>query len=211
LSVLPEAQELDSEPDTSVDVSPPVRITLLQIAATFLRLGTTTFGGMWASIHKLEDELVHRRGWLSEADVQFSALAATMLPAPKFLSLGGLVGFRLRGWPGGVIAILCLLAPSASIVLLGVILLDPALLDGPLAPMRRTVGIAVVGLLFGNAYQQLAKGKVMGVKRTVGVGLGLAVAVATIAGVPLLLSALLGFVAGMLLIKRNPDRGAEST
>lgn len=209
MRALPEAKNVDSELNNSP--SPPsAPVSLVAIAATFLRIGATTFGGMWASIHKLEDELVRRRGWLSEADVQFSALAATMLPAPKFLSLGGLVGFRLRGWPGGAVAVLCLLAPSASIVLLGVALLDPALLSGPLAPMQRTVGIAVVGLLFGNAYQQMAKGKVTGVRRGIGIGLGLAVALATISGVPLLLSALLGFAAGMLLIKRNPDRRAES-
>jgi chromate transporter len=191
-------------PAESPDVG---RVSLLSIAAAFLRLGATTFGGMWASMHKLEDELVRRRGWISEADVQFSALAATILPSPKFLSLGGLVGFRLRGWPGAVIATLCLIAPSAGLVLLGVVLLNPALLEGPLAPMQRVVGIAVVGLLFGNAYQQLAKGKLKGRTRSIGVCLGLTVAVATIAGVPLLLSALLGFAIGMLVI---PARAAQS-
>jgi chromate transporter len=196
-------------PGATAGTAAVARVSLLSIAAAFLRLGATTFGGMWASMQKLEDELVHRRGWISEADVQYSALAATILPAPKFLGLGGLVGFRLRGWPGAVVATLCLMAPSAGIVLLGVVLLNPALLEGPLAPMQRTVGIAVIGLLFGNAYQQLVKGKVGGLTRNVGVGLSLTVAIATIAGVPLLLSALLGFVAGMLIMPSASAKGGE--
>ena len=38
---------------------------LVELAALFLRLGTTAFGGPAAHIAMFEDEVVRRRGWLS--------------------------------------------------------------------------------------------------------------------------------------------------
>lgn len=42
--------------------------TLKQIALSFLRLGTTAFGGPAAHIAMMEEEFVRRRGWVSHAD-----------------------------------------------------------------------------------------------------------------------------------------------
>ena len=134
-------------------------------------------------------------------------LTANLIPAPKFLGLGGLVGYRLRGWPGSVVAVAALIAPSAVLVLAAVVLVTPELLAGPLEPVRRTVGIAVVGLLFGNAFQQVRSVKIDGRRRAVGAGLGLIVAAVTVAGVPLLVAALAGLVAGAAIIREDVVSG----
>ncbi len=153
-SALPPAASEPRAPDPSppTDPHPAERqVSLLSLAVSFFRLGSTTFGGMWAATNAIEAELVHRTRWLKPEDLQFMLVAANLIPAPRFIGLGGLVGFRLRGWPGSVVAVFALIAPSAILVLSAVVLVSPDLLAGPLAPLRRAMGIAVVGLLFGNA------------------------------------------------------------
>lgn len=178
-------------------------VSLPGLAATFFRIGATTFGGMWAATQKLEDELVHRNGWLALEVQQSLMVAATLIPAPKFLAFGGLVGFRLRGWVGSMVALASLIAPAAIFVLLGVMLLNPEVMGAPLVPVRRAVGIAVVGLLFGNAYHQLKSAKVRGRKKAIGIALAVAVAGAAIAGVPLLAASVAGFAIGAVLIRKD--------
>lgn len=182
-------------------------VGLPDLAAVFFRIGATAFGGMWAATRKLEAELVHSKGWLTIEEQQALMVAATLIPAPKFLAFAGLIGFRLRAWPGSIVALLALVTPAALFVLLGVILLSPDNLGEPLVQVRRAVGIAVVGLLFGNAWHQLRNAKVKGRQKAAGVALAIAVAAAAMAGVPLLLAAIAGFAIGAMSM-RAPGPGA---
>jgi chromate transporter len=189
--------------------SPPAAPTCRQLASIFFMLGLTSFGGMWGSIQNLEDELVTRRGWLTREEQQALMVTAVLIPAPKFLAFGSMVGYRLAGWRGSLTSTAALIAPGALLVLLAVILLNPDVIGPSLKPLQRAVGIGVVGLLFGNAYQQLRNAKVSGSQRTIGVALALAVAGATIAGVPLLIAATLGFAIGAYFIRKTKNTKAE--
>lgn len=60
---------------------------------------------------------------------------ATLIPAPRFLGLGGLVGFRIDGWLGSFLGSLGLLLPGSLLVVAGAVLVGPDLLGGPLEPM----------------------------------------------------------------------------
>src|SRR5680860_1105186 len=119
---------------------------LLAIFLALVRTGSTTFGGMWAATQQLEKDLVLRRSWLSAEQLRTSIVMATLIPAPRFLAFGGLVGFRMGGWLGSLAAITGLVLPASLLVLAGVRLISPELLGGPLAPLTRVIGIAVVGL-----------------------------------------------------------------
>mgnify|MGYP000542405590 CR=1 FL=1 len=180
---------------------------LPELATVFFRIGATAFGGMWGATRKLEAELVRRKAWLTIDEQQALMVAATVIPAPKFLAFAGLVGFRLRAWPGSIVALLALVTPAALFVLLGVVLLSPDTLGEPLVQVRRAVGIAVVGLLFGNTWHQLSNAKVKGRQKAAGVALAIAVATAAMAGVPLLLASLIGFAVGAMIL-RAPKPGA---
>jgi chromate transporter len=178
-----------------------VKVSLFELAHVFFGIGATTFGGLWAATKKLEDDLVRRRGWLTLEDQQTLMVAATLIPAPKFLAFGGLVGFRMRGWLGSIISLCALIAPGALSVLVGVIVLSPEILGPPLVPVQRAVGIAIVGLLFGNAYHQLRASKVKGARKLVGIALAVSVATAAILGVPLLLASVIGFAIGAVVLR----------
>lgn len=197
----PDATAPGTLPENTLDEVQHVGLGVL--ALTFLTLGTTTFGGMWAAVERLEEVMVRRARWLKSEELKFLLLTASLIPAPKFIGLGALVGYKLRGWPGCVVATVCLASPSVLLVLSGVLFISPSLLDGPLQPLSRVVSIAVVGLLFGNAYQQLESARVKGRQLAVGLTLGLAVFLAITLGAPILVVALAGLGLGVLLMRES--------
>jgi chromate transporter len=176
-------------------------VSLSELFVTFAMLGSTTFGGMWAASQKLEEVLVIRKGWLTDEIQQTLMIAATVIPSPKFLSFGGLVGYRLRGWRGSVVAVLALVLPGSAMVLAGAALLNPATVGAALVPISRAVEIGVIGLLFGNAYHQITSAKVDRRNMIMGVTLTLAILGASIAGVPMLAAAMAGLFLGSLVLR----------
>ena len=188
-------------------------VSLRDLFVTFTILGSITFGGMWAASQKIEDLLVRDKGWLSEEVQQTLMIAATVIPSPKFLSFGGLVGYRLRGWVGSVVAVLALVMPGSLLVLAGAALLNPDTVGGALVPINRTVEIGVIGLLFGNAWHQIKSAKVDRRNKTLGVILTLAVIGSSIAGVPMLAAAGIGLLLGSLCLRgeRTNSRTSKST
>jgi len=76
-------------PTTEASERPADRIRRLrELAALFLRLGLTAFGGPAAHVAILEDEVVTRRGWLSR-DEFVDLLGATPQSANKSPSPSG--------------------------------------------------------------------------------------------------------------------------
>lgn len=174
---------------------------LLAVFTVFLRLGATTFGGMWAATERLERQLVDRAGWLRAEDLRASYVLATLIPAPRFLGLAGLVGFRVRGWRGAFLASLGLILPASLLVLAAAAVVGPGLLDGPLRPLTRAITIAIVGLLFANAYREVRTQNGTRRDRRVGVGLTVMIFLSVVLGVPLIAAGVVGFVAGGLLLR----------
>ncbi|MCL6636910.1 MAG: chromate transporter [Alicyclobacillus sp.] len=191
------------EPRTPVSASStcPVQGSLQELARVFLWLGLTTFGGMWGANASTEKALIERRHWLEHEELQSYMVIATVMPSPKFLALAGLVGFKLRGWLGSAVAVVTLIFPSALMVLLGTLLIPPSLLRGVLAPLQELTGVAITGILFGNALRQLKTTRVQPRQRWLGLGLTAAVFVVSWLGVPLILAAMLGLALSMLLIR----------
>lgn len=185
------------------------RAGLLAIFLTLAHTGSTTFGGMWAATQQLEKNLVLGRNWLSAEQLRASIVMATLIPAPRFLAFGGLVGFRMGGWLGSFCAITGLVLPASLLVLAGVRLISPELLSGALAPLTRAIGIAVVGLLFGNAYHQLRGKGDDRHRRTVGRLLGATIFSVIVAGMPLIVAAGGGFLVGAVLLRAQAG-GADN-
>ena len=179
----------------------------LGIFRVFLAAGATTFGGMWAATDKLERDLVDRTGWMSKEELRASFVLATLIPSPRFLGLGGLVGFRVGGWLGALLGSLGLILPASLLVLAGAALVGPELLAGPLGPLTRALAIAIVGVLFANAYRQLRGERGSRRHRQIGTTLSAAIFASVVLGVPLVASAVAGFVLGALLLRPEPTGG----
>ena len=92
--------------------SPDVR----GIAAPFLRLGCTAFGGPAAHVTLMEAELVAKRGWLTRAEFLDLLGVVQVLPGPNSTELAVHVGHTRGGWHGGMVAGLCFVVPDRKSV-----------------------------------------------------------------------------------------------
>jgi len=90
---------------------------LTEVAALFLRLGFTAFGGPAAHIGIMHNEVVVRRKWLT--DEQFLDLlgATNLIPGPNSTEMAIHIGYLRAGWLGLLLGGFCFVAPATLIVL----------------------------------------------------------------------------------------------
>jgi len=90
---------------------------LREVARLFTRLGFTAFGGPAAHVAMMEDEVVHRRRWLSRQ--QFLDLVALLnfIPGPNSTELAIHLGLLRAGYPGLVVGGVCFILPAVLIIL----------------------------------------------------------------------------------------------
>lgn len=194
---------------TSTEATGPVPVTpvpLLSLALVFLKMGALTFGGMWAAISRIEAELVHKRGWISADTQRAMMITAALIPAPKFLAFGGMVGYRLRGLPGSVVSLVCLMIPGSLLVLAGAMLLRQGEEGTLLAAVQHSITLGIVGLLLGNAANMAKSSKLKGWRLSAGIFIAAMIPLMTLVfGVPLLVMALLGLVSGAIVIRPQKE------
>ena len=89
---------------------------LRELAALFLRLGVTAFGGPAAHIAMMRDEVVERRGWLSDKEFLDLVAATNLIPGPNSTELAIHLGYRRGGLAGLALAGVCFILPAALIV-----------------------------------------------------------------------------------------------
>lgn len=87
-----------------------------EVALLFLKLGTIAFGGPAAHIAMMRDELVRRRGWLSDERFVDLMGATNLIPGPNSTELAIHLGFDRAHWRGLVAAGVCFILPAALIV-----------------------------------------------------------------------------------------------
>ncbi|MGD0966058.1 MAG: chromate efflux transporter [Candidatus Acidiferrales bacterium] len=90
--------------------------SLGELAAFFLRLGTTAFGGPAAHIAIMEDELVRRRGWLSREKFLDLLGASNLIPGPSSSELAIHIGYQRAGFAGLLVAGTCFILPAFGMV-----------------------------------------------------------------------------------------------
>jgi chromate transporter len=86
---------------------------LRTLAALFLRLGTTAFGGPAAHIALLQDEVVTRRAWVSPQEFLDMLAATNFIPGPNSTEMAIHIGYRRAGWRGLIVAGSCFILPAA--------------------------------------------------------------------------------------------------
>lgn len=90
---------------------------LREIAVSFLRLGTTAFGGPAAHIAMMEEEFVRRREWLSHEEFLDLLGATNLIPGPNSTEMAIHIGYRRAGWKGLVVGGVCFIVPAMLIVM----------------------------------------------------------------------------------------------
>jgi chromate transporter len=96
---------------------PTRRPPLWQIAAVFAEISITAFGG--AQTVRMRRSSVRERGWLTEDGFLEVLSIANVVPGPNPVNTATLIGLRVGGVPGAVVAFLACTFP-AFFILLGV-------------------------------------------------------------------------------------------
>src|SRR6202049_5308408 len=128
-----------------------------EVFATFLRLGSTSFGGPIAHLAYFRRTFVEERRWLDEAAYVRIVAFCSVLPGPTSSQVGMLIGFVRSGPAGAFLAWLGFTLPSALIMTAVAAALgaiqghDPpvwfaGLLDGLFAAAAAVVAQAGLGL-----------------------------------------------------------------
>ncbi|MGL5681554.1 MAG: chromate transporter [Marinifilaceae bacterium] len=89
-----------------------------QLFWSFFKIGAFTFGGGYAMIPLIQNEVVGKKGWITEAEFIDLLAIAQSFPGPLALNTAILIGNRTRKIWGGVVATAAIALPSFVIILL---------------------------------------------------------------------------------------------
>ena len=155
-----------------------VRPALPTLGWTMIKLGAVAFGGLGATLALLQGALVDRRRWLEERDIAEALALTQALPGSTGVQVVAYLGWRLRGWPGALVAAVTFIAPAAALM----IALAAATLSLPDKPWVQGaltgVQVAVVGLVAAAMWRLArgnAKGRALGAALLAGCVLGFVV------------------------------------
>lgn len=85
---------------------------------TFLKIGSTAFGGFMALISVVQNYLVDRKKLLTDSEILDGISLATILPGPVAVNVVAYAGYRINGIAGAVICSTAVILPSFLLILL---------------------------------------------------------------------------------------------
>ena len=85
---------------------------------TFLKIGSTAFGGYMALISVVQNYLVDRKKLLSNSDILDGISLATILPGPAAVNVVAYSGYRINGTMGAAVCATAVILPSFILILL---------------------------------------------------------------------------------------------
>ena len=91
-------------------LAPTVRLS--ELVRVFFRIGWLAFGGPVAQLGLMHDECVERRRWLEDADFVRALNFVHVLPGPEASQMAILIGWRVLGVLGGVVAGVLFISPG---------------------------------------------------------------------------------------------------
>lgn len=90
---------------------------LSTIFFSFLKIGMFTFGGGYAMLPLIEQELITKRKWIEQKEFLDLLTLAQSVPGPIAVNTSVFVGYKVRGFGGAVAALLGSVLPSFVIIL----------------------------------------------------------------------------------------------
>lgn len=89
---------------------------LIKLFISFLKIGLFSFGGGYAALALIQQEVVVENGWLAVGEFNDLITISQMTPGPIALNSATFVGQRVAGFPGSLAATIGCILPSAIIV-----------------------------------------------------------------------------------------------
>jgi chromate transporter len=120
----------------------------LKLFLAFFQVGLFSFGGGYASLPLIQNQVVSQNGWLRADEFTDLISLSQLTPGAIAINASSFAGMRVAGIGGAVCATLGCVLPSTAIVLLLVFIYNRyrsrTAVDGALSTVRPTI----VGLIF---------------------------------------------------------------
>lgn len=97
---------------------------MLELFLTFMKIGLFTFGGGYAMIANIREEIGERKKWLDESELLQIIAIAESTPGPIAINLATYVGYKRKGVIGSIGATLGVVLPSVVIIYIFSLILD---------------------------------------------------------------------------------------
>lgn len=88
----------------------------IQLFLSFLQIGAFSFGGGYAALPLIKEQVVELHNWLSPGAFSDLITISQMTPGPIAINAATFVGIKMAGLPGAVFATLGCIMPSCMIV-----------------------------------------------------------------------------------------------
>lgn len=130
---------------------------VLQLFLTFLKIGAFTFGGGYAMIPLIRHEIIERRRWVLKEEFLELLTLAQSAPGPIALNTAIFVGYRTGGYRGAFAALMGIVLPSFTTILLVAIFFanirENEVVDAAFRAMRPAVVALIIAPLIGLVRQ----------------------------------------------------------
>jgi len=127
---------------------------LWDIARVFAKAGASSFGGWSTTALVLEKELVDKQKSLTQKQLKGAVAYAQILPGATQVSIVSNAGYRLRGFPGALVAVASYLLPAVSLItIFAVVYFHVAHDSTRLAERLDGLVAALSGVILANAYK----------------------------------------------------------
>lgn len=91
---------------------------LIELFATFFKIGSFTFGGGYAMIPLIEREVVENKKWVTSDEVIDVFAVAQSMPGAIAINSSTFIGYKIAGKRGAIIATAGVILPSLLIITL---------------------------------------------------------------------------------------------
>lgn len=137
---------------------------LLKMFLTFFKIGAFTFGGGYAMIPIIQEEVVNKKKWVDENEFLDAIAVSQASPGPVAVNTSIYVGYRVKGLSGALACLLGTILPSFITILIIAIFFyqyrDNKVLDKIFLGIRP----AIVALILSAVYK-LTKSSNFGYKK----------------------------------------------
>jgi chromate transporter len=134
-----------------------VEVSVKDIFAVFLKMGSFAFGGVYSMLAFFERELVHKRKWLNHEEFAESVVIGQLTPGAPIVNTGIFIGYTLKKLRGALATVLGQVLPSFVLVLVIAFIYIKYKEIALLKAILKGVGAAVVGLIASVVYNMSAK------------------------------------------------------
>jgi chromate transporter len=90
----------------------------LQLFLSYLKIGFFGFGGGYAMLSLIQNEIVEQQGWITAQQFADIVAVSQMTPGPIAINSATYIGYTIAGFGGSVVATFAVCLPSLTLMLL---------------------------------------------------------------------------------------------